>query len=164
VLPIELGRLSAGAVSQLLDALLPLAPTLRDELVVAAGGHPELAVQLLTELVQRARLVPGPAGLERRPGDVETLPTDLAALWALRTDRAILPLLADERRALALALASAVGETVAAEPWVEACHAAGLSGPGRVEERLVEARLAVPVPGGWRFARPAVMAAARAIV
>lgn len=131
---LELGALDDQALLALLDARLPLDRALASALVTRAAGSPAFAVALLTDLVRRDALVPGPEGFHPRPDARITLPDSLRALWSARLD-ALAPPEASTRAAWALA--ATLGARVDHDTWTQACAQAGLRPDANTWEPLL---------------------------
>lgn len=121
---IDLGPLSEGELTLLLDDLLPLDPALAGRLATRAAGSPAFAVGLLTELVRRDALEPGPDGFCARLAEDLPLPQDLGGLWAERLET-LAP--AGSPRRSAWEIAAVLGESPSRELWKGICDRVGLS-------------------------------------
>ena len=166
---IELGPLSEGELTLLLDDLLPLDPALAGRLATRAAGSPAFAVGLLTELVRRDALESGPDGFCARLAEDLPLPQDLGGLWAERLET--LAPTGSPRRS-AWEIAAVLGENPSRELWKGICDRVGLSAEDGVFTPLEaagwlgqeEERLCFRVPALREALRVGAEAAGRAAV
>ena len=128
---LRLGRMSDTEVTALLDALLPLRPSLRARVIDLAGGNPDLAVRLVADRIEQDALVSVDGGYDLRPGTRLALPERLGRIYADRI-AAIVPTL-DASERTALCAAAILGTT---DPWERVCAAAGEVDPDRLVEKL----------------------------
>ena len=155
VLPLE--RLAPAALRRLVEGLLPLTSVASAQLVDAAAGNPQEAVQRLLAHTQRGELTPQgdryhlPAGAHL-PAD------DIDALWSQRLAALITDWSDDDVQALETA--AALGANVEPELWHAACPHPPR--PGLLLEALA-AGLATRSPRArhWRFAHPRAQQAVR---
>ncbi|HND34347.1 MAG TPA: hypothetical protein PLA94_30305, partial [Myxococcota bacterium] len=166
---IDLGPLSEGELTLLLDDLLPLDPALAGRLATRAAGSPAFAVGLLTELLRRDALEPGADGFCARLAEDLPLPQDLGGLWAERLE-ALAP--TGSPRRSAWEIAAVLGENPSRELWREVCDRVGLSAEEAVFAPLEEAgwlgrdaeRLPFRVPALWEALRVGAEGSGRAAV
>jgi eukaryotic-like serine/threonine-protein kinase len=148
---VEVGPLSDADRSELVRELLGFDSGLAARIDQRTDGNPLFAVQLVGDWVRRGVLVPGDGGFVLRPGADVPLPDDLDEVGAARLEQALAAFGAQAWEALQLA--AALGGHVDDGEWTQACLDRELGAPlGRVRERLLDARLALPAEGGWSFA------------
>lgn len=120
---LRLRPMADDELRSLLDARLPLDRELAAALVRRALGSPAFAVALLTDLVSRDVLMPGPEGFRLRPEERIILPERQREAWNARLN-ALAPAEAPVRAAWSMA--ATLGPRVRREAWQEACVRAGL--------------------------------------
>lgn len=164
VTTLELGPPARHEYGTLLDSLLKLEPTLREEVLDRTGSSPLFAIELLGDWVRRRVLRATPHGF--RLDATEVLPADIYGLWNRHVDR-VLSLMKDAAAArAAIEVGAALGTSVAETEWREACDRLGIL----IEDDLVDQLLANGVveltPTGWAFQhqmlRESIAEAARA--
>jgi tetratricopeptide (TPR) repeat protein len=152
--PLTLAPLSDAEIRALLDLRLPIDNALATKLSARAGGSPAFAVALLTDLVRRGVLEPGPEGFREAPGAELALPEDLRSLWTARLD-ALAP--AGSPRRSAWEIAAIIGACVPLALFADACDGAGLSPDAQVFAPMeAEGWVHVGPDGALRFRVPAV--------
>lgn len=147
---LEVPPLPRSAQSDLLSALLGLAPRVASEVLRRTEGRPLYATQLLGDWVRRGVLTPTPDGYTVPDAEL-ALPESVHTLQARRLDRVLVDRgeAADGRAVIELA--AALGRSVATAEWEPACGAAGLSVPDGLLRALIDDGLAETEPEGWRF-------------
>ena len=148
---VEVGPLSDADRHELVTELLGFDSGLAARIDQRTGGNPLFAVQLVGDWVRRGVLVPGDGGFVLRPGADVPLPDDLDEVGAARLQQVLAAF--GPAAWEALELAAALGDQVDGGEWAQACIDHDLGAPlGRVTERLLDARLALPAERGWSFA------------
>lgn len=122
-LHLSLRPLGNAEIRALLDERLPIDRALATRIAARAAGSPGFAVALLTDLIRRDALEPGPEGFRPIDGEGLTLPRDLDTLWSARLDD-LAP--AGSPRRSAWEIAAVLGPELALDVWARACAAAGL--------------------------------------
>ncbi len=148
-LRLELPALEGDERRLLVQALLPLEPGLAARVEARTAGNPLFAVQLVGDWVARGLLRVTPGGFDLAPGSDPALPDDLHAVWPAR-----LTALAGDQQAetrASLWIAAALGFVTRVDEWQTACESAGVALPTGLVDRLVTARLARRVEGGFTF-------------
>lgn len=145
---VSLGPMSDAEVTALLDALVPLRPSLRARVVELAGGNPDLAVRLVADRIEQDALVAVDSGYDLRPGTRLALPDRLARTYADRIASVVPGLGGPERTALCAA--AILGST---DRWDRVCAAAGDVDPVALVPKL--GGLVRPLPD-LGFAHPAI--------
>lgn len=146
-----LSPLSVAEHQALVESLLPLQPGLVARIRDATLGSPRFAVELVRDWVARGVLRPTPEGFRLPVGAPLAVPEDTRAVLESRLASA-----ADGADALRhLERAAILGSAVVRADWLAVCAASA----GQLDvlaERLLETGLALPAPGGWSFAPPAL--------
>lgn len=158
---IVLQHLDDPDIAALLQDLLPLQPELSRQIVTRAAGNPQLAVELLTDLVDRRLLVWHRDAFRLRDGVEVELPEHSRELWAQRLDRALVGVPARER--IGVVAGALFGRHVDDAGWRAACAALRVDDPDALLHRLHRAWLVEVAADGWRFLHPALIAAAEAV-
>lgn len=149
----HLPPLSTADQAAAIDALLPVAAELRDEIVARSEGTPLFAQQLLVDWVDRGML-------KRRRHtfvldvDVETaLPDSIEQMWHRRIESVCQKLPTDRRTHAieSLEIAAALGQDIIHREWRRACQHAGLEPPEALLEKLSASGLATTGRRGWSF-------------
>lgn len=160
---IALGPLSRNEHLALIDEMLVLEPTLREEVLERTYGSPLFATEMISDWVRRRVLETGPDGF--RLSAMEPIPDSLAALWNDRLDAALDDVEGDDARS-SVEVGAALGRTVDEVEWREICARLGIAPPDNLIEALVHAGLAEPTERGWAFRhqmlREAIVEAAHA--
>jgi serine/threonine protein kinase/tetratricopeptide (TPR) repeat protein len=150
----------ASDLRDVMDRILPLAPDLSRALVDRAGGLPAHVVTWIDQLMDRQRLVAGPAGYRLRPGE-ERLPRGVPPVptgWLERVFDGL-----SEGAVEATWVASLLAPRVDGWAWATACAALGLPPDPAALDRLAAEGALRPSNGGWVFvSAPAVDALRRA--
>lgn len=156
---LDLGPLPEEALVRLVAGPLRMDPALAARVARQAAGLPMYAVQLVREWIHAGQLVAGAQGFRLRDGAAVELPADLHAVWSAYLDR-----LVGGRARIAVEVAAVLGQQVNRVEWARATVLAG-GDLDAVRETLVRHGLAVPDPGGFRFAhalfRESVLRSAR---
>ena len=147
---VDIKPLNADDHHQLIQRLLGLEGGLIEQVEARTAGNPLFAVQLIGDWVQRGVLEVGEDGFVLRSGARLDLPGDLYEVWSERLRRQI-----EEEGGpgakVGLEAAAALGLEVYDVEWRAVCEALGCVAPEGLVERLINARLARPQPGGWAF-------------
>jgi tetratricopeptide (TPR) repeat protein len=160
---VHLEPLETGARHELF-AHLGLSEALAARVDERSKGNPQFAIQLVEDWVTRGLLAPGRGGSVDDgwvlAGAEPPMPDDLHDVWAARVLQILqsLPGIAG----IHLERAAAIGMEVEIDEWHVACddpaHGrisdAGVRLRKQLVARLVEARLLVEIPRGFRFAHP----------
>ena len=148
---LELGPLPERFRQDFVGGLLGLEAGLAARVAARTAGNPLFAVQIVGDWVQRGVLAPGEHGFTLAAGATEHLPDDVHDVWRGRLEEVVAGL--PETAGSALELAAVLGEDVDPTEWAGVCSSSGSLASGRLTERLLQRRLAVPTgSGGWRFA------------
>ena len=137
--------------SELLDALLGLAPRVASEVLRRTEGQPLYATQLLGDWVRRGVLIATPDGYTVPDAEL-ALPDTVHTLQARRLDRVLAGLDEPGDGRAVIELAAALGRSVATREWEPVCAAAGLTVPEDLVGALIDEGLAEREQQGWRFA------------
>ena len=147
---LDLRPMSRREHGDLLDSLLSLEPTLREDVLDRTGDSPLFAAELLAEWVRRAVLRSGPTGF--RLDVAEEIPADIHALWNRRVDR-VLEQTANARAArVAIEVGAALGTVVSDDEWRTCCEKLGVGIDDGLVDCLVDGGLVDRTPSGWSFA------------
>ena len=150
VTELSVGPLPAGHRSRLVRGLLGLDPALAGDVELRTAGNPLFAEQWVGDWLTRGLLVPGPDGLRLRDDAAADPPASLAEQWSARVDWL---LAADPPGARGLEVAATLGQDIDRDDWTDACAQAGAEARPDLLDRLLDLRLARPLPGGgWSFA------------
>jgi len=147
---VELAPLSTPAMRRLVNEALGLHERLAVDICALANGLPNVAVQVVGELVNANRLVLGADGFELRAGDTISLPASLVEVWAGHV-AAVVAGLGDHGED-ALELFAVLGSPVALDAWRTAAgelSAAAVEAVEVVAARLIELGLAAHTNEGW---------------
>lgn len=141
-------------VASLVDALLPLQPSLRSDVIARAQGRPAVARQLVCDWIERGLLGASEGGHYLAETDGRGIPVDLQAIWQRRLDG-----LFDGRPLgwrVAARAAAALGRECELLAWQTACAALGVEPEEGVLEHLHGARVLAVEGDHLRFvqARP----------
>jgi tetratricopeptide (TPR) repeat protein len=142
---VALGPLSDLERPLLVRSLLGFSEELTAKLVARTGGHPQMAIQLVTDWVDRGLLAPHDRGFRFRRGAAGTaddVPGTLRGAWERQVER----LLAgrDEAFASVVERAAVLGLEVDLDEWSRACTAEGRDVASAALELLVLRRLIRP--------------------
>jgi len=165
---VPLDRLDEEESERLVGRLLGLRGELVARVQRHAGGNPLFAIQLVGELVERGRLVPGPRGLQLvDPAARLALPADLRTAWSGRIEQFLAGWPPSDGRALELA--AALGQELEAAEWLAVCRIDGTAPSADLVGALVDGGLARWEEGDdrWSFShgmvREALESRARAL-
>ncbi len=151
---LQVEPLPDAVLRQLVTAMVPLEPPLLRRIVEQSAGHPNHAVQLVADLVERHALTVVGGSWSLRPGGRIRMPRRLGDRY---TDRVQLVQRALARPArVAVAAAALLGMRVPGPRWHTIAEACGLVDPEPIFRRMRTASLGVRDGEGWRFAHPAV--------
>jgi len=139
-------------LATIIDDLLPLEPHLTSTIVRRAAGNPQLAIELLTDLVDRQLLLWRRGRYGLRDGVVLELPEATREVWRQRLERALVGVATMERAAAVLG--ALLGSPVSMDQWNEAARRMGLSAHHEVLDRLQSAWLVQVEGTSWRFLHP----------
>lgn len=149
VTSLRIGPLSRDEHLELIDRLLVLEPTLREQVLERTVGSPLFASELLGDWVRRGVLKSGPNGF--RLDSYEELPADLYDLWNTRIDRLLYELEDPESARSAIEVGAAIGTTVSEHEWREACAQLGIDIDDALIDLLAEHAIVEPGDNGWNF-------------
>lgn len=148
-LDLEVPPLDELEIDNLVREMLGLDGALADEVEERSGGNPLFAVQLVTELVQSAKLQLGKSGFVLKHGEKLELPNNIFELWASRLKRALAGHTSASR--IALEIAAALGREVSNREWQKACELAQLDVEPHLLDTLVAHDLIQLGDDGWSF-------------
>ena len=153
---LPLPPLSDEETAELLDAMLPLAPSFRDSLLTRATGNALVAVQMLGALIAHSELALNTDG-EFELRDTAMPTSNFAALLEMRIGSLAQELSSepDDLRQQ-LEVAAALGRTVRPIEWLIASGKRGLPIGRDLLDALVRSGLAVPSGELWAFAHDLV--------
>ncbi len=146
---IVLEPLPPAATGELVDALVRLAPDLRDEVAEAAAGRPVHAVQLLGHLVESGSLLGGANGYRLRPN--ASVPANIERLWISRVQEAMSSTENPVAAVQAITLAAMLGMRIEHDSWVQICKRTGVGAAEEVLELFATSGLIERVQDAWRL-------------
>jgi serine/threonine protein kinase len=150
---VELRPLRADHLERMVHELLPLPANVRAAVAQRASGNPQLAVELLTDLVDRRLLRWNQGQYDLKDAGALALPAHVRELWRNRLERALVGVAGAERPAVVLG--ALLGEVVPVARWEEGCERLGVRDPAAVLQRLQRSWLVqLDAGGGWRFLHP----------
>lgn len=149
VATIELGPLSRDEHGHLIDQMLELEPTLREEVLDRTGGSPLFAAELLGDWVRRHVLRASPRGF--RVDATEEIPPDIHALWNRHVDRILAQTADSEASRAAIEVGAALGTSVAEAQWYDACARLGIDVDPNLLDQLSTNGIVERTEGGWAF-------------
>ena len=149
---VHLTPTSDADLAQILDDLLPLEPQLTASVVRRAQGNPQLAIELVTDLVDRQLLLWRHGRYGLREGVVLDLPEGTREVWRQRLERALVGVVDSERTAVVLG--ALLGGPVPIDRWEQAARRMGLVEYQEVLGRLQRAWLVELEGDRWRFVHP----------
>ena len=137
------------AIGEMVDALLPLQPELRADVVDRARGRPGFARELVADWVERGLLASAGEVYVLADTDGHGIPMNLAEMWRARVDG----VLAGRPPAWRSAVHAAVwlGKEVHLWEWRSACEALGLPASDELLDLLFQARLVQLEADRFRF-------------
>lgn len=153
-----LAPLEPTTTLELVASMMPLEDGLAAEVEQRAGGNPAFAVRLVSDLVSRGALVPGPHGFGLT-GPV-SMPADRLAAWSLAVHRALEGRPAQDGHTLEVA--AILGDHVDLEEWAAACERAGCRPSQNLLDVLADSHVVVPEVGWWRWTHPLIAESLRA--
>ena len=152
---IELSPLDEDAHNSLVDAHLPLSPSLSAQLFDRAAGSPLFSQELLRHWISTGALESGPDGYRLRWGSEAELPDELRTLWWQRMQAAVGDLAGGHF--FAIELAAVLGMTVEDSEWLQACEHGGYPIEQELFQRLMDGQLVRrDVSGRWAFIHPMI--------
>lgn len=137
---LQISPLSAEAQRSLIEKTLGLSPPLAQKIADRTRGNPLFAVQLVADLVHRAKLESGESGFELVAGARAELPEEIHDVWVARIS-ALLEHRPPEDR-LALEVAALLGPSVDALEWNDACARANIGPPMELVLEMLRSGLA----------------------
>jgi len=149
---LEIGPLSPTDHRRLISELLDLEPSLQRQIHDRTGGNPLFTIQLLNDWVDHDLLTRDQQGFRLESDRTLPIPDNLGDFWSDRVGAFLDDF--DDRTAVALELASALGQEVDLRIWKSCCAEAGIDSPDAILEALYERALAHPTDTGWAFAHP----------
>jgi serine/threonine protein kinase len=151
---VRLDALRPEELGAVVDAMLPLQPELRADVVARAEGRPAFARQLVCDWIARGLLGHGQRGHYLADTDGRGIPLDLEDIWRRRIDGLLdgHPVAWRE----ALSVAALLGREVLLDEWSTACAARGVAADEALLDHLQGARLVAVEADRFRFtqARP----------
>ncbi len=149
VTKMALKALAPKAHAELVHALLPLSPSLAQQVQARTAGNPLFAIELVDDWIQRGLLDAGPKGFVLKEDTRPTLPDDIYALWVsrLRTALGGMPPTAHK----SLFIAATLGHHIDEREWLAACQHSNTTPPPTLLSKLYQHNLARQTPDGWRF-------------
>ncbi|MBX7192570.1 MAG: protein kinase [Sandaracinaceae bacterium] len=114
----ELAPLDAAHQAELVSRLLRLEPAIVSEVAQRSAGHPAMAIQMVSDWVQRELLLEGAGAFSVRAEALREAPVDLDDLWLRRIDRALASL-GDEGR-IVIERAATLGRSPDPTEWQRA--------------------------------------------
>lgn len=133
---VRLRALDLRTTQQLVRATVPMAPEVADAVAMRAGGNPQLATELVRQLVDSGRL----EGLGERPDPIEVLRELTEGIAGLLERRLVEAAAAPGADALTLFVwehLAVLGLRVPVAPALEILRLAGVPGPARVLDRAL---------------------------
>jgi serine/threonine protein kinase/tetratricopeptide (TPR) repeat protein len=143
--------LRVDEATEMVGHSLPLDTASAEEVARRTRGNPLLALQVLTDWVERDVLTRTPAGFEVR---TESASFDLEEVCLRRVENAVSEQneTHPEYALLTLEYGAALGEDIRASDWSSVCELAGLDAdPERLAELLADRGIVVPTGDGWKF-------------
>jgi tetratricopeptide (TPR) repeat protein len=153
---ITLGPLDDVSHRELIDRLLPFTPSAAEHVAERTMGNPLLAMELVSEWVDRGVLTSSASGFRITPGAKPSVPSGVHEVYLDQLRRIL-----SDRPAWwpALEIAAVIGMEIDQNEWALACEAAhlGVDSESRTElmRRLFRASMARPTARGfvWTQAR-----------
>ncbi len=133
---VKIKRLEQQDTERLIDELLPLEPTLREQIARHSGGSPSFTRQLVQGLLDRNSLVADGDSYRLVDGVELRLPTDTHALWDARAAEALEQ--AEMGDVIATEIAAVLGHRVDVNEWNTVCSLAEISPSPRLLHSLAD--------------------------
>lgn len=149
VTTIDLEPLSRSKQGSLIDKMLTLESTLREEVLDRTEGSPLFAAELIGDWVRRHVLRASPHGF--RIDVTEEVPPDIHTLWNRRVDRVLAQTADPESARAALEVGAALGTSVAQEEWAAVCEPLGIDVPPNLVDELAAGGIVRRTETGWAF-------------
>ena len=153
---IQLQSLSAREHRELIQTILPLDPTLAEEVAQRTEGHPGFAFALLSDWIDNDQLQPTLQGLTLKQDNEPLLPETMRELWLKRLNQTLanFPAIDQDETLIALEMGSVLGRTIYNQEWHYCCSLLQISVSEKIISKLLDSKLITSTPQGWQFAHP----------
>lgn len=138
---------------EVIDRMLNFEDEVVDRLVTRSKGRPLVAVQIVSQWVERGLVELGESGYTLSQPVEDALPNSLSELWVERVEEVVgrFPKASRGQVRRAIEIGASFGGRVVEEVWRTACRLRGITVDGGWIDEFVEAGLAERTDDGWAF-------------